>query len=222
MASGGLLLILQGIASRVASAVNDFVFGLRETGMNEAAIERRLKEEIEAGRIISEMKKFAQVFIPGYSGDIVRRFARDTISERIRRAKEYVDRGIEGIKLIQTPEMDRIDAERQKKIITDAYENGELLDIPHPAEQGQQFVWISIRNRNTCDECRSRHGREETLRAWIDLGLPRSSVCFGGFLCNCELMPIEALEPDDIPEELQVPAPEPREKWVWVVMEEPD
>lgn len=216
MADGGLLILIQGIASRVASAVNDWVFGMKQTGMNDAAIKTRLAQEIEAGRIITEMKNFAQAFVPGYAGDLVRRFGRDTVAQRI---KDMRTRDFERIRLEDTPESRRRIEELEKKILIDAYNEGELLPVPPESDMGQKYIWISVRGKNTCWPCWNRHGEEKTMEGWINAGVPRSNFCLGGWRCRCELVPMEALDPDDIPDEIVVPPPPPREKFVWVVLE---
>jgi hypothetical protein len=215
MAAGDLLIMIRGIAARTVSAVNDFIFGLKRSGMADDSIKRRVAEEILRGRIINEVSSFARVFIPGYSGEAVRRFGRDTVAERIKRMRAA---DFDRIDLIETPQMIRDREAAERRIVTEAYEDGEFLDVPEEPDQSQQFIWISIRNKNTCEECYSRHGQEATMDEWMERGLPRTSACYGGYNCNCDLVASEVLEPDDIPDELQVDPPAPRERFEWVVM----
>lgn len=218
MATGGLLVVIQGIAKRVSSAINDWVFGMKETGMNEDAIRKRLVQEIARGKLIGELKNFATGYVPGFTGELLERFGRDTVSERIKAMREFKFTG--DVKGLDTPESDATKRKWEQYVNTQAYNEGDFLTPPEPLELDTVYAWISVRGKNTCLECWNRHGQEKTMEEWIKDGLPRSNVCEGGFRCRCKLVEIEALQPADIPNGITLPPrPEPP-KFEWVVIEE--
>lgn len=59
---------------------------------------------------------------------------------------------------------------------------------PWPADGILTFKWDSCLLKNTCEECRSRHGQIKTMEEWKKVGIPRSNkVC--GEKCKCMLLP---------------------------------
>ena len=202
-----LAILIRGFAERTASAVNDWAMGMADGGASRQVIQRRLKEEIEAGRIIGEMKRFASSFVPGYVGTMAERFGRDTLANK----KLAADLLAEVRAGERTPE----DAEavknalRKEGVDTSALgdaEDGQLPDIPPDTDLSARFYWVAIHDKNTCDVCDENSTRGAlTLSEWVDIGEPRSGACRGEQNCRCILVPAEDLPAGGIPGSIELP-----------------
>lgn len=64
-----------------------------------------------------------------------------------------------------------------------------------PEEENALLVWIA-QYRDSCAECRSRHGKIKMYKEWKELGLPGSSFCP---VCHCILFPAEESEKYYVP-----------------------
>jgi hypothetical protein len=79
-----LAIVIDGVATRTVSAVDDLVRELRASGISDKVIKSRIETEIESGRVFSELRSFATARCPGFVGDMTFRFARDTLADRQR------------------------------------------------------------------------------------------------------------------------------------------
>lgn len=208
MAFQGVKILIRGFAERIASSVNDWAFGMKENGASDRTITRRLKEEIETGRIIGEMKRFATAFVPGYVGELTARFGRDTLADR-KRAQAIWD-APDGKESDALAALDGINS--QGVDTTAAEDIRDDLDIPPDADPDVLYYWVAIHDKNTCDVCdgNSREGAK-TLSEWSDIGEPRSGACRGDTNCRCILVPADNLPTGGIPGSIQLPRsiPEP-------------
>lgn len=209
--TGGMLLVIKGIASRVSSAVNDWVFGMKETGMGDSKVKMRLIEDLEASRITNEMLKFAQVRIPGYVGELTNRFARDTLSDEYKRQQqnaqqaEAIIAGLHKKGNENTQDVEDVVKTWEKQgIDTSAWEEGQLPSVPPSADLNDLYTWIAIEDKNTCEVCDANHGETKTLKEWAEIGEPRSGACAGEQRCRCLLVLADTINPDDIPETIKI------------------
>lgn len=61
----------------------------------------------------------------------------------------------------------------------------------------QKYRWVSVtEDKLTCPQCIERHGREETMAVWRELGVPRAGATYCKQWCRCRLLPID--EPMEI------------------------
>lgn len=200
-------IIIRGFAERVASSVNDWVAGMTDSGASDDTIKRRLKEEIEAGRIIGEMKRFANSYVPGYVGTLAERFGRDTLANK-KLAADLLAEVRAGTRSREDAEAVK-DALRAEGVDTSALgdaEDGQLPDIPPETDLNERFYWVAIHDKNTCDVCEdnSRLGAK-TLGEWVDIGEPRSGACRGEQNCRCVLVPADDLPAGGIPGSIEIP-----------------
>lgn len=204
--ANSLKIIIKGIAERISSQVNDWVFGMKDSGMSDEVISRRLDEELEFGRIITEMKKFAEVKIPGYVGELTQRFARDTLTaeEKSKRAKDLLQE-MRDKSMPTEKTMEAIAEWERRGIDTSSWGEGGMPDPPPDAELEDSFVWVAIMDKATCDVCEGNHGEIKTLAEWSEIGLPRSGACFGRESCRCLLVPELNISEGDIPESIKIP-----------------
>ena len=81
-----LWISIKGIAGRTVSRVSDLIASMKATGAGDEAIKKRLLDEAEQGTMLSEMRNFATSRAPGFVGDMIFSFARDTLADRQSRA----------------------------------------------------------------------------------------------------------------------------------------
>lgn len=208
MPSGNpLKVIIQGIAQRTASAVNDWIFGMKNTGMSDAKIKARLGEELEVGRIISEMRRFATANVPGYTGELLHRFGRDTLMDDLKIREADAILASQGKRTrVETDNAAAAKTAWEKQgIDTTSWTEGKLPDPPPDADLNEVFKWIAVMDSNTCGICGGNHGREKTLREWSEIGEPRSGACRGERNCRCMLIPTGVVKSGDIPESIRIP-----------------
>jgi hypothetical protein len=195
-----LWISIRGIASRTVSRVSDLIASMKATGAGDEAIKKRLLDEAEQGTILSEMRNFAASRAPGFVGDMIFRFARDTLADRQSRAKDAYDKvkqdriessqkkildsaGVEKTRLQQIQ-----DAYIKQGIDTTAYQD-ELPEPPPDADLEDEYMWVAVVDNNTCAVCAGNHGDIKTLGEWSAIGEPRSGACYGEQNCRCILVP---------------------------------
>lgn len=203
--TGGLLIMIQGVAARVVSAVNDWVFGMKQAGMSYEKIKERLKEEIESGSAVSEARRFAESKVPGYAGELIHRFGRDTLADRQRKIKDILKEAADREQISDKDAKATLETWKKQGIDTTAWKDGQLPDPPPDASLDDRFTWIAIHDKRTCDVCDANHGYTKTLREWAEIGVPRSGACRGEWRCRCLLVPEGTVKPGDVPQGLVIP-----------------
>ena len=203
-----LEITIDGVASRTVSAVDDLVHELKTSGMNDAAIRARVMQEVEGGKVLSELRNFATARCPGFFGDMTFRFARDTLAaeqaaadaltsvrqERID-AMEKMVIGLDGEE--KTRQEAILETYKAQGIDTTAFEGEELPEPPPDANLEDEYMWVAVEDNRTCDVCSGNHGEINTLGDWSAIGEPRSGACMGDQNCRCILVPTSAMSEGD-------------------------
>lgn len=197
----GLKILIRGFAERISSSVNDFSFSLQSSGASATVIRRRVEEEIATGgRVVAEMRRFGTAMVPGFAGELVSRYGRDTLATK-RLVADLIaqDRKIEADRAGQQLNFQGIDAGDMAP--------GELpMDIPPDADLDQQYYWVAIHDNATCEVCEANSEMGAiTLAEWSEIGEPRSGACAGEWRCRCELVPADNLPEGGIPGSIQLP-----------------
>jgi len=173
---------------------------MRATGAGDEAIKKRLLDEAEQGTILSEMRNFATSRAPGFVGDMIFRFARDTLSDRQKRVadaynkvkQDRIDSNEEKITDAAGAEKTRLQQIQEsyikQGIDTTAYQN-ELPEPPPDADLDDEYMWVAVVDNNTCAVCAGNHGAIKSLGEWSAIGEPRSGACYGEQNCRCILVP---------------------------------
>jgi hypothetical protein len=213
-----LRIVIDGIADRVSSAVDSLADEMTAAGASPDAIKTRIEMEMKSGRILSEMRDFAKARVPGFAGDMAFRFARDTLSDkqkqddfraRLREEKETLkvieDDKTRGMSAMEEETLsDRqdqaqaiIEAMQTLDIDIGAYVGDQFPEPPPDAPLTDGYLWIAVKDKNTCEICEGNHGEIKTLAEWSAIGEPRSGACLGESRCRCVLIPTSAVNPDD-------------------------
>jgi len=200
----GMKILIRGFAERVASSVNDWAFGLTEAGADSEVVVDRLRDELKGGRVLGEMRRFATAFVPGYTGEIVNRFGRDTLADK-KLAKSLLDE-------VRMTREERQAAEEAKRNLEEpdripwTVDEEALPEIPPDADLDQLYYWVAIHDANTCEVCEGNSELgAQTLRDWAEIGEPRSGACAGEWRCRCVLVPADDLPEGGIPGSIQLP-----------------
>jgi len=204
-------LLIRGYAERIASTVNDWATGMQDSGASDDVIRRRLKEEIEAGRILGEMRKFATAYVPGYVGEMVNRMGRDTLAQTKRSEEIIAD-----LKRKESPRGRQASEEELAEIRealgaqgidASVWPEGEPLpDVPPDADMDALFFWVSVQDKNRCEVCAANSEKGAlTLSEWVDIGEPRSGACLGESRCRCVLVAADGISKADIPQSIEIP-----------------
>lgn len=196
-----MVLIIKGMATRIASTVNDWIRTVTSTGVDPIEVRRKLDEEIEMGRIITEMKNFAIASVPGYTGKLIQRFADDTLRDLInkKRAKgfQYDPAGVY--------------TQENYGINTDGYDRE--LHVIKPISKAVMLEmerWITMDDNKVCPNCIPRHNKFDTYRNWLKRGIPPYYRCYG--TCRCKLVPSLVVGEDDVPDAIILPK-QPKFTW---------
>jgi hypothetical protein len=190
--------IIAGVAARTASAADSLVDELRTSGMSEASIIERVKAEMQAGKLLNEMRQFAGVRAPGIIADSVFRFARDTLSDRqkdIARFKE-IEADIEkrNAEPPSDEQMAAVEAAMDSQgIDVSAWVADQEMSPPPDAILEDSYLWVAVQDNRTCSICEGNHGDVKTLSAWVDIGEPRSGACLGDQSCRCLLVAVDTM-----------------------------
>ncbi len=196
-----LRIIIRGVSQRTASAVDSLVEELKTSGMSDAGIIARVNAEIETGKILSEMRNFATVRVPGVLADSVFRFARDTLSDK----QKLLDRfkKIEATIATQNgekPTPEQTAAAREifdaENIDTTSWFEQPEMQPPPDADMEELYMWVAVEDKNTCSVCAGNHGAVDTLKRWAEIGEPRSGACLGDENCRCILVPVDSVTPE--------------------------
>jgi hypothetical protein len=203
-----MAVVIQGVADRTVSAVNDLVAELKTTGMNDSGIRQRIIQELDGGTALAEMRRFATARCPGFVGDMTFRFARDTLASKqaaidaLNETRESRQEAMEReVETSDGEEKTRREAileayERQGIDIT-AFEGEELPEPPADADLTEKYMWVAIVDKNTCEVCEGNHGEVRTLEEWAEIGEPRSGACMGDQNCRCILVPESTMTDGD-------------------------
>jgi len=199
-----LEIVIQAAAAKARATVGEAVQQMRGTGMKESAIRDRLQADLdEGGQLMADLRNFAAAKVPGWTGDIVSRFANDTLSDFERR-QAYRKRTEEEKAEKSAPERQAA-LDQQKELIEKAgvdVGNLTLDDKPEPppdAPLTSEWRWVAVLDANVCGVCEGNHGRVKTLREWAEIGEPRSGTCAGAERCRCILIPEDSLKGAPIP-----------------------
>lgn len=214
-------IVIEGVANRTVSAVDDLVNELKASGVSDQVIKDRIMQEIEGGRALVELRSFATARVPGFVGDMTYRFARDTLAakqaaidalreQREGRQREDSPKVLEEIRgrleddVATADDPDEKDRAEQilapfdkSSIDITAFEAEELPELPPDEDLNALHLWVAVKDRNTCDICAGNHGQVKTLGEWSEIGEPRSGACMGDQSCRCVLVPAAALTEKD-------------------------
>lgn len=51
-----------------------------------------------------------------------------------------------------------------------------------------KYRWLTTGGKNVCPQCVDRHGREEVMKVWQSMGIPRAGATYCGSSCQCSLV----------------------------------
>lgn len=54
----------------------------------------------------------------------------------------------------------------------------------------EEFRWVDVGDKNSCKDCKERHGQIEMLETWELIGLPASGFSVCNERCRCILEPV--------------------------------
>lgn len=194
-------IVVDGIAYRTVSALNDMVDAMRASGISDDVIRDRVRQELESGPVLAELRRFGAAKVPGFVGDMAFRFARDTQSLEGTRKQVIAD--LEEELARQPTDDDRarvreaLEAYRKQGIDVSAYSTEEFPEPPPDAPLDERYIWIAVLDKRTCSVCSGFHGEEKTLGEWAEVGEPRSGNCYGEDNCRCMLVPAGQLSKKD-------------------------
>ncbi len=67
-----------------------------------------------------------------------------------------------------------------RRIMFDLFKRNKI-----PKDLSKVWIWITVNDRESCQDCKKRHGEIKTMNKWESLGLPGSGKTKCGDSCRC-------------------------------------
>lgn len=142
-------------------------------------------QTVTTPKLTIELNHSFKAGAPGYTGEMKFRFSD---SERSEKTKEILESFREKLKRGPDP-LRFLEAIKEYSELGIGLSGPEAFEIPFDANMKETYVWISLMNYSTCENCSKQHGKVKSLNSWSNIGEPRCGNCATEHLCNCILFP---------------------------------